>query len=96
MLVDIVVNGNCVFCGDKLTGNNLFLCDRCMQRHKEAEWVDSDIPGSMLSKCTSCGFSLGAYTFNYCPNCGASMKKGSKDVRLKIEAVSYMREDAED
>lgn len=36
-------------------------------------WVESDIPGSMLSKCTVCGFRCGAYTFNFCPNCGAKM-----------------------
>lgn len=38
-------------------------------------WVDNDIPESMLSGCSVCGFSCGAYTFNYCPNCGARMDK---------------------
>lgn len=37
------------------------------------QWVESDIPGSMLSKCTVCGFRCGAYTFNFCPHCGAKM-----------------------
>lgn len=36
-------------------------------------WAKSDIPGSMLSKCTECGFSCGAHTFKYCPSCGAKM-----------------------
>ena len=38
-------------------------------------WIDNGIPESMLSGCSVCGFSCGAYTFNYCPNCGAKMDK---------------------
>ena len=37
------------------------------------KWVDNGIPESMLSLCSVCGFTCGAYTFNYCPNCGAKM-----------------------
>lgn len=40
---------------------------------KHGEWVDNEIQDSILSKCSVCGFSCGAYTFNYCPNCGAKM-----------------------
>ena len=36
-------------------------------------WVDNGIPDSMLSGCSVCGFSCGAYSFNFCPNCGAKM-----------------------
>lgn len=36
-------------------------------------WIDNGIPESMLSGCSVCGFSCGAYSFNYCPNCGAKM-----------------------
>ena len=36
-------------------------------------WVDNGIPDSMLSGCSVCGFTCGAYSFNYCPNCGAKM-----------------------
>ena len=36
-------------------------------------WVDNGIPESVLSKCSVCGFPCGAYSFNYCPNCGAKM-----------------------
>lgn len=39
-------------------------------------WIESDIPGSMLDKCTECGFRCGAYTFRFCPNCGAKMDLG--------------------
>ncbi len=39
------------------------------------EWVSSDIPESILSKCSVCGFQLGAFTFNFCPNCGADMRE---------------------
>ena len=36
-------------------------------------WGYNGIPESMLSKCSVCGYSCGASTFNYCPNCGAKM-----------------------
>ena len=36
-------------------------------------WVDNGIPGSMLSGCSVCGFTCGAYSFFYCPCCGARM-----------------------
>lgn len=41
------------------------------QRH--GRWVSNEIPESMLSKCSECGITYGAYSFNYCPNCGAKM-----------------------
>lgn len=38
-------------------------------------WVDnSKVPDSILSECSQCGYSCGAYTFNFCPNCGADMR----------------------
>lgn len=37
------------------------------------QWVDNGIPESMLSKCSVCGFGCGAYTFQFCPKCGAIM-----------------------
>ena len=42
-------------------------------------WVDNGIPGSMLSGCSVCGFSCGAFSFSYCPNCGAKMDKDKKE-----------------
>lgn len=51
---------------------------------KHGEWVDNGIQDSMLSECSLCGFPCGAYTFNYCPNCGAKMSvnyKSSKNER---------------
>ena len=44
---------------------------------KHGEWIENGIQDSMLSKCSVCGISYGAYTFNYCPNCGAKMDGGS-------------------
>ena len=41
-------------------------------------WVDNGIPGSMLSGCSVCGFTCGAYSFFYCPNCGAKMDEVSE------------------
>lgn len=39
----------------------------------QGEWLKSDIPESILAKCSICGFDCGAHTYNYCPNCGAQM-----------------------
>lgn len=36
-------------------------------------WGSNGIPDSMLSACSVCGFGCGAYSFRYCPNCGARM-----------------------
>lgn len=40
---------------------------------KTGHWIPSHIPESILDECSECGFSCGAFTFNYCPNCGARM-----------------------
>ena len=40
---------------------------------RHGRWVSNEIPESMLSKCSECGITYGAYSFNYCPNCGAKM-----------------------
>ncbi len=42
------------------------------------KWIDNGIPESMLSGCSVCGFPCGAYSFNYCPMCGALMDGGKK------------------
>ena len=43
------------------------------QEPKTGHWISSHISGSILDECSECGFSCGAFTFNYCPNCGARM-----------------------
>ena len=45
------------------------------QKPKTGHWIPSHIPESILDECSECGFSCGAFTFNYCPNCGAKMVK---------------------
>lgn len=40
---------------------------------KHGRWGSNGIPDSMLSACSVCGFGCGAYSFQYCPNCGAKM-----------------------
>ena len=55
----------CQFADDTPTAN--------VAEVKHGEWVDNGIQDSMLSGCSLCGFSCGACTFNYCPNCGAKM-----------------------
>ena len=50
---------------------NLPASDVAPVRH--GRWVSNGIPDSMLSACSVCGFGCGAYSFQYCPNCGARM-----------------------
>ena len=38
-----------------------------------ARWIENGIPDSMLSGCSACGYTCGAYSMRYCPNCGAMM-----------------------
>lgn len=42
---------------------------------KHGKWIENSIPDSMLKICSNCGFTCGAYSFNYCPNCGVKMGK---------------------
>ena len=42
------------------------------------KWGDNGIAGSMLVKCSVCGFDCGANSFSYCPNCGANMDGGNE------------------
>ena len=49
-----------------------------VQPVKHGRWIDNGICDSMLSACSICGYSCGAYSFNYCPNCGARMDGESK------------------
>lgn len=43
---------------------------------KHGHWIDNGICDSMLSACSICGYSCGAYSFNYCPNCGSKQDLG--------------------
>ena len=43
------------------------------------KWGDNGIAGSMLVKCSVCGFDCGANSFSYCPNCGARMRQATMD-----------------
>lgn len=42
------------------------------------KWGDNGIAGSILVKCSVCGFDCGANSFSYCPNCGAKMDGGNE------------------
>ena len=47
----------------------------------QGRWIKpTRVPDSMLDECSICGFDAGAYTFNFCPNCGAQMIGGDEDV----------------
>ena len=43
------------------------------------KWGDNGIAGSILVKCSVCGFDCGANSFSYCPNCGARMRQAKMD-----------------
>ena len=42
------------------------------------KWGDNGIAGSILVKCSVCGYDCGANSFSYCPNCGAKMDGGNE------------------
>lgn len=52
------------------------------------KWGDNGIAGSMLVKCSVCGFDCGANSFSYCPNCGARMRQAKRGkVRRKYGEI---------
>ena len=52
------------------------------------KWGDNGISGSMLVKCSVCGFDCGASSFSYCPNCGARMRQTKRGkVRRKYGEI---------
>lgn len=43
---------------------------------KTGKWIrPTRVPDSMLNECSLCGFDTGAFSFNFCPNCGARMSE---------------------
>ena len=42
---------------------------------KVGRWIESRVPQSILSECSECGYTCGAVSMNYCPNCGARMRE---------------------
>lgn len=42
------------------------------------KWGDNGIAGSMLVKCSVCGFDCGANSSSYCPNRGARMRQAKR------------------
>jgi hypothetical protein len=75
----------CPFCDDPIKGgckvarfiDAVPAADVVEVRH--GRWLPSGIPDSILDKCSECGFDTGAFTFRYCPNCGAKMDGGQDD-----------------
>ena len=43
---------------------------------RHGKWGDNGIAGSILVKCSVCGYDCGANSFSYCPICGAKMDGG--------------------
>lgn len=46
---------------------------------KTGHWIPSHVPGSILDECSECGFSCGAFTFKFCPMCGAKMQEAESE-----------------
>lgn len=66
------VNGTLISLEDaRNTISNFPAADVAPVRH--GRWGSNGIPDSVLSACSVCGFGCGAYSFQYCPNCGARM-----------------------
>lgn len=43
-------------------------------------WMNNGIHGSVLCRCSECHYDAAAYSFRYCPMCGAKMD-GEKDAK---------------
>ena len=73
--------GDCENCEDKAKQYSLGFQDGYLtgKERPRGEWLKSDVPESILAKCSLCGFDCGAYTHNFCPNCGADMKGGVEE-----------------
>ena len=74
---------SCLDCGnyDKENHNCPRFCEvikEAINSRPQGKWKETDIPESTLCKCSVCGFDLGAYSFNFCPNCGTTMKGGAE------------------
>ena len=51
-------------------------CEDCPTYEKKTgHWIPSHVQGSILDECSECGFSCGAFTFKFCPMCGAKMQE---------------------
>ena len=48
--------------------------EKLSKERPKGRWISNGIPESILRGCSACGYTCGAYTFNYCPNCGADMR----------------------
>ena len=48
--------------------------EKLSKERPKGRWISNGIPESTLRGCSACGYTCGAYTFNYCPNCGADMR----------------------
>ena len=74
---------NCKFCGERSECSyqdytREDICSWLDDAEEEfsqphGKWVDSDVPDSMLDKCSVCGFDCGSFEYKYCPMCGAVM-----------------------
>ena len=45
-------------------------------------WLNNGIHGSVLCRCSECHYDAAAYSFRYCPMCGAKMD-GEGDVKCQ-------------
>lgn len=75
--IDLEALRDALYDADAITMNGVKIlnqfpsADVAQVRH--GRWGSNGIPDSMLSACSVCGFGCGAYSFQYCPNCGARM-----------------------
>lgn len=60
-------------CGDFVRTERLIDDAPTIEERPKGKWIESDVPESMLWKCSVCGYQLGAHSFKYCPMCGADM-----------------------
>ena len=63
-------------------------CETCEEKLRpQGEWIEVDIKPTPYGgytcnrKCKRCNYFTKEYRLNFCPNCGADMRKGGADMR---------------
>lgn len=69
--------------GKVLLAEALRLAISALERRKKGQWTEiTDRTMDCCYRCSECGFIKDAYYLdiaNFCPNCGADMRKGEKE-----------------
>lgn len=83
-VIDLINNAPSVDIKDQIAGayNEGYACGSRENKRPQGEWIEVDIKPMPYGgytcnrKCNKCGYFTKEYRLNFCPNCGADMRKG--------------------